>query len=79
MMTHLEETLESADRDMTPTNLSSASHGGKIEVVSSKEETIHAAHSRCLILSRSSSRPFTFLLAGFVKHVIGLGMAHASA
>jgi hypothetical protein len=39
MMTHLEETLESADRDMTPTNLSSASHGGKIEVASSKEET----------------------------------------
>src|SRR5580700_1343888 len=33
-------------------------------------DTIHAVHSRCLILSRSSSRPFTFLLAGFVKHVI---------
>jgi hypothetical protein len=39
MMTHLEDTLESADRDLTPTNLSSASHGGKIEVASSKEET----------------------------------------
>jgi hypothetical protein len=39
MMTHLEDTVESADRDMTPTNVSSASHGGKIKVASSKEET----------------------------------------
>jgi hypothetical protein len=30
-------------------------------------------------LSRSSSRPFTFLLAGFVKHVTGLGLPTAFA
>ena len=39
MMTQLEDTLQSADRDLTPTNLSSAPHGGKIEVASSNEET----------------------------------------
>ena len=39
MMTQLEDTLESADRDLTPTNLSSASHGGKIKVASSNEAT----------------------------------------
>jgi hypothetical protein len=75
MTTHLEETLESADRDMTPTNLSSASHGGKIEVASSNEEIRFTLPDLVPLLVAA----LAFLRAGFVKDLTGLGLPTASA